>query len=50
MSEPALILTGITKRLPSEPARRGLSSTLTRLAHVAGLSSRPRVGHRTYDR
>ena len=39
MSEPALILTGITKRLPSEPARRGLFSTLTRLVHVAGLSS-----------
>ena len=38
MSEPALILTGITKRFPNEPERRGLSATLTQLAHVAGLS------------
>jgi ABC-type polysaccharide/polyol phosphate transport system ATPase subunit len=41
MSEPALILTGITKRLPTEPAHRGLASTLLQLAHVAGLSSGP---------
>lgn len=39
MSEPALTLTGITKRLASEPARWGLSSRLTQLAYVAGLSS-----------
>jgi ABC-type polysaccharide/polyol phosphate transport system ATPase subunit len=38
MSEPALTLTGITKRLPNEPARWGLSSRLTQLAYVAGLS------------
>jgi ABC-type polysaccharide/polyol phosphate transport system ATPase subunit len=37
MPEPALILTGITKRLPSEPEPRSLSSTLTQLARVAGL-------------
>ena len=37
MSEPALTLTGITKRLP-EPTGRGLSSRLTQLAYVAGLS------------
>jgi ABC-type polysaccharide/polyol phosphate transport system ATPase subunit len=39
MSEPALILTGITKRLPNAPDRRGLSATLTELARVAGLSA-----------
>ena len=47
MSEPALILTGITKRLPGEPARRGLSSTLMQLAHVAGLGSGPVSNGRT---
>jgi ABC-type polysaccharide/polyol phosphate transport system ATPase subunit len=41
MSEPALILTGITKRLPNQPERRGLSATLTQLARVAGLSPGP---------
>jgi ABC-type polysaccharide/polyol phosphate transport system ATPase subunit len=41
MSEPALILTGITARLPNEPARGGLSSALTQLAHVAGLNHGP---------
>ena len=41
MSEPALILSGITKRLPNGPARRGFSSRLTQLAHVAGLGPGP---------
>ena len=39
MSEAALTLTGITKRLPNAPVRGGLSSTLTQLAYVAGLSA-----------
>ena len=39
MSEPALVLNGISKRLPSGPSRRRLSSTVRRFAHVAGLSS-----------
>jgi len=38
MSEPALTLTGITKRLPNEPAGRSPTSRLTQLAYVAGLS------------
>src|SRR5215213_9227374 len=41
MREPALILSGITKRLPGEPARRGLSSTLTQFAQVAGFGTGP---------
>ena len=51
MSEPALILTGITKRLPNEPARRGLSATLTHLAYVAGLrrESVPETGRAVVD-
>src|SRR5690349_17561248 len=39
MSEPALVLTGITKRLSNEPERRGISGRLTQLARVAGFSS-----------
>ena len=39
--EPALMLTGITKRLPDDRQRRRLSSTLTRLSHIAGLSPAP---------
>ncbi len=41
MSEPALILTGITKRLSNEPERRSLAATVTQLARVAGLSPGP---------
>jgi ABC-type polysaccharide/polyol phosphate transport system ATPase subunit len=41
MAEPALILTGITKRFPNGPERRGLSLTLARLAQVAGLGRGP---------
>jgi ABC-type polysaccharide/polyol phosphate transport system ATPase subunit len=40
MVEPALILTGVTKRLPNEAERRHLSSSLTQLANVAGLGPR----------
>lgn len=38
MSDAALTLTGITRRVPRKPAHRGLSSALTQLAHVAGVS------------
>jgi len=41
MSEPALILTGITKRFAGEPERRGVSWKLKQLAHVAGLGPEP---------
>src|SRR5689334_16355779 len=41
MPRPALILTGITKRFPNEPERRGVSSALKQLAHVAGLGAEP---------
>jgi lipopolysaccharide transport system ATP-binding protein len=37
-SEPALVLKGITKRLPDASARRGLSARLAQLARIAGLS------------
>jgi ABC-type polysaccharide/polyol phosphate transport system ATPase subunit len=41
MSEPALVLTGITKRFASGPERHGVSWKLTQLAHVAGLGPKP---------
>jgi ABC-type polysaccharide/polyol phosphate transport system ATPase subunit len=41
MPKPALLLTGITKRFPKEPERRGVSSALKQLAHVAGLGPEP---------
>lgn len=39
MSKPALVLTGITRRLPGEPERRGLPARLAQLGRVAGFSS-----------
>src|SRR3982751_3551104 len=41
MSEPALILSRVTKRLPNQPERRGLAAALTQGARVAGLTARP---------
>jgi len=38
MFEPALILTGITKRLSNEPERRSLAAAVTQFARLAGLS------------
>ena len=41
MPKPALVLTGITKRLAKGPERHGISWKLKKLAHVAGLRPEP---------
>jgi ABC-2 type transport system ATP-binding protein len=41
MPKPALMLTGVAKRFPNEPERRGMSSKLKQLAHVAGFGPEP---------
>jgi lipopolysaccharide transport system ATP-binding protein len=42
MSSRALVLTGVTQRIATGRERHGISGTLKRLVHVAGLASEPR--------
>jgi ABC-type polysaccharide/polyol phosphate transport system ATPase subunit len=41
MPSPALVLTGITKRLASKPASHGIAWRLKQIAHVAGFAGEP---------